>query len=585
MKVVVIASLAYSLVNFRGALLRRMVEEGHRVVACAPDRDAAVERALAEMGVLFRQVPMDRTGLNPWRDVATLSTMISLIRTERPDIVLAYTQKPIIYGGIATRLAGGRARFFAMVSGLGHVYGEENGVRRGAIRRLVSFLYSVAVARAAGIFVFNGDDAEEMLRHRIVTPDHAIMQVPGSGVDIARFMPAPVPDGPPTFLLVARLMREKGLAEFVTAARLVRARHPDARFRILGPMDSNPTGVGKAELDAWLATGDVEYLGETRDVIPFLTDCHVFVLPSYYREGLPRSILEAMASGRAIVTTDMPGCREPVEEGGNGFLVPPRDAEALATALTRFIEEPGLAARMGTRSRRLAEECYDVKLVNEGLIQAMGLSRGTRRPRRHSRALGDRRLLEVALALMMMTILLPVLALVALVVLVDVGHPVLFAQRRSGAGGRPFRLVKFRTMREAVDRFGRPLPDEQRMTAVGRVLRRTRLDELPELWNIIRGDMSIVGPRPLLPETLAAMPGAADRGAVRPGLTGWAQVNGNALLRDSDKMALDLWYVRNRSLWLDWRIVLATVTVVAGGEHINLRSIEDAHAGLADRRG
>jgi lipopolysaccharide/colanic/teichoic acid biosynthesis glycosyltransferase/glycosyltransferase involved in cell wall biosynthesis len=585
MKVVVVASLAYSLVNFRGALLARMVAEGHEVIACAPEPAPPEAAALAAMGIRYVPVAMDRTGANPLRDLATLSRLVRLLRAERPDVLLAYTQKPIVYGGLASRIVGG-VRFFAMVSGLGHVFSEGGGAKRRALRLVLSRMYRAAVKHAERIFVFNRDDAAEMRALNIVTTQ-PVDQVPGSGIDIRRFAHAPLPDGSLTFLLVARLMRDKGLGEFVAAARTIRARYPAVRFRILGPLDPNPTGITQAEVDLWAQSGDVEYLGETRDVAPFLADASVFVLPSYYREGLPRTILEAMAIGRAIITTDMPGCREPIVEGENGFLVPPRDADALAVAMQRFVDDPALAVSMGAASRTIAEATYDVDKVNDGIVTAMGLRRGataaTVVPRR---SLGDRPALEMPLAALALLLALPVMALVALVVLISLGRPVMFAQARAGRSGIPFTLRKFRTMRNSVDAAGEPLPDAARLTPTGRVLRRARLDELPGLWNVLRRDMSLIGPRPLLPHTVQAM-GAEGiaRGAVRPGLTGWAQVNGNALLRDGDKVALDLWYIAHRSLLLDVRIIARTLWVVVGGEAVRSHQIERAYARIADRRG
>jgi glycosyltransferase involved in cell wall biosynthesis len=176
------------------------------------------------------------------------------------------------------------------------------------------------------------------------------------------------------FLLVARLLCNKGLREYVAAARQVRRACPEARFQILGPHDANPAGLPEAELRSWIAEGVIEYLGETRDVTPFLAAATVFVLPTWYREGLPRTILEAMATGRAVITTDAPGCRDAVTDGDNGLLVPVRNADALAAAMRRFIDDPSLAARMGARGRRLAETRYDVAIVNRTLLDTMDLS-------------------------------------------------------------------------------------------------------------------------------------------------------------------------------------------------------------------
>jgi glycosyltransferase involved in cell wall biosynthesis len=372
MKIVVVASLAYSLVNFRGRLLQAMVVAGHEVVACAPDEDAEIERQLGLIGVAYFRMPMARAGLNPFADFATLLWLIRFFRRERPEIVLAYTQKPIIYGGIASRLSG-QGLFFAMVSGLGHVFGDKGSRAMQLLRAGVSVFYRWALMRAEAVFVFNGDDREEMLRHHIIRLDTRVIQVPGSGVDLAHYTQVPVPTKQLVFLMIARLLRSKGLDEYVAAARIVRAVCPDASFRLLGPIDPSPAGVGQAEIAAWAREGTIEYLGETRDVRPHLAAASVFVLPSWYREGLPRTILESMAAGRAVITTDTPGCREPIDEGSNGYIVPPRDAPALAQAMLQFVENPLLVAEMGDAARRTAEERFAVERVNAILLDAMGI--------------------------------------------------------------------------------------------------------------------------------------------------------------------------------------------------------------------
>lgn len=587
MKVLVLSSLAYSLVNFRGELLRGMIAAGNEVVACAPDPDPAVQSALAKLGVGFRVVAMARTGANPFADLATLWDYYGLIRRERPDVVLAYTQKPIIYGGLAARLAGG-TRYFAMCSGLGHAF-SGGGLRSLALRAIVTQLYRFAVAKAEAVFTFNCDDAGEMRRLGITSDRHAVIQVPGSGIDTLAFAREPVPDGPPVFLMIARLMRDKGLGEFVSAARALRKAGKPARFQVLGPRDSNPTGISSTEIQSWHDEGIIEYLGETRDVRPFLAASSVFVLPSYYREGLPRTILEAMAVGRAIITTDMPGCRETIFEGDNvnGILVPPRDADALTAAMQRFIDEPGLAASYGASSRRMAETLYDVRKVNAQLLDVMELDGkfAATVTARHSET-GWRRLLDVAASALGLILAAPLMALIALGVLLDSGSPVLFRQRRAGLGGRSFDLTKFRSMREIRDGAGRLLPDDQRMTAFGRFLRRSRLDELPELWNVLRGDMSFLGPRPLLPETIDGWGNrGAERCSVRPGLTGWAQVHGGPLLHPDDKLALDLWYVRNRSFWLDVSVLARTLAVVMRDDRVDGLEIRRVNASLGSRSG
>jgi len=371
MKIIVVASWTRSLLNFRRALLEEIVASGdHDVIACAPEDDPAIIGELENMGIRFQQIPMQRTSTNPFSDLKTLWSLRSLFNKERPDIVLAYTQKPIIYGGMASRLVRG-VRFFAMQTGLGYTFGEQN--KSSALRSVVSFLYRLGIKNAEAVIVFNRDDKAEMNKHGILQPDQKVVQVAGSGVDKNRFPASPIPEGDLVFLLVARLMIDKGLYEFVAAARKVRQEYPSARFQILGPFDANPASIKAEELQAWQQEGVIEYLGETRDVRPYLAKSSVFVLPSFHREGLPRSILEALSSGRAIVTTQMPGCRETVIEGQNGYLVEPQNSEALADAILNFTRNPELAVQMGASSRELVDKKFDVRLVNDQLLKTMGL--------------------------------------------------------------------------------------------------------------------------------------------------------------------------------------------------------------------
>ncbi|WP_150291998.1 glycosyltransferase family 4 protein [Sphingobium estronivorans] len=375
MKVVILSSLSWSLINFRGALIARMVSEGHEVVACAPDEEPEVLARLADMGVRFRRTPMARAGTNPLHDVRTLFHYIRLMRAERPDVVVAYTQKPIIYGGMAARLVG--ARYFAIMSGLGYVFSEEAEDRRW-LRSVVSRLYRVGVKRAGCIFVFNSDDRRVMRDSGIVSPGQRVMQVPGSGIDVRHFAGQALPEGPFTFLMMGRLMRDKGVGEYVEAARIIRARRPDVRFLLLTrPETENPTGYTTADLQLWREAGLIEFLPETRDVRPFIASAHVFVLPSFYREGLPRTILEALATGRPVITTNMPGCREPIEEGVNGLLVPPRDGPALAAAMEMLIADPARVATMARAARQTAVDIYDVDKVNAMLLDVMQLQAAT----------------------------------------------------------------------------------------------------------------------------------------------------------------------------------------------------------------
>ena len=372
MKVLMLSSLAWSLINFRGRLIEDLKRAGHDVTVCAPDDDPAVRARLAQMGVAFRLTPMDRAGTNPLSDLVTLARYALLMLRLRPDVVIAYTQKPIVLGGIATRLTR-TPRLHVLMSGLGYVFSDAAAGRRG-LRWAMSRAYRIAVKHARAIFVFNGDDRRALLAQGIIGPSHYVVQVPGSGVDVDHFTATPLPAGPPTFLMIARLMRDKGIADFAEAARLVRDHRRDTRFVLVGRLEpENPTGIPIAEVEQWVDDGLIEHVPETRDVRPYLARSHAFVLPSFYREGLPRTLLEALSSGRPVITTDLPGCREPVEPGVNGALVPPRDPPALAAAMLTMIADPARLGRMAEAARESAVARYDVAKVNAQLLSIMRL--------------------------------------------------------------------------------------------------------------------------------------------------------------------------------------------------------------------
>ncbi|MDG5747727.1 glycosyltransferase family 4 protein [Qipengyuania sp. XHP0207] len=379
MKIAVFSSLAFSLVNFRGNLLQDLRHAGHEVIAVAPDRDAAVEAKLAEWGIGFEQVPMARAGTNLLSDFGTLAAYVRMLRRHRPGAVIAYTQKPIIYGGIAARLCGIK-RFYALMSGLGYLFSDAASGRR-VLKAAFCRLYREGLRGAKRIFVFNSDDRPDMLAAGIVSFSSPVVQVPGSGVDVERFAQAPLPDGPIHFLMIGRLMRDKGVWEYAEAARQVRALHPEARFSLIGrPEPSNPTGLDDSDIARLSRDYPVERIPETNEIPRYLASAHAFVLPSYYREGLPRTILEALAVGRPVITTDMAGCRDAVVDGENGLLVQPRDAAALADAMLRLAGDRQLVHEMAARSRKLAEDVYDVRKVNALLLREMDLDRISRVP-------------------------------------------------------------------------------------------------------------------------------------------------------------------------------------------------------------
>lgn len=370
MKIAIFGGFAPSLYYFRGPMMRAMVAAGHEVVGLAPGEDSALIANLAAIGVGYRSIPLGRTGLNPLEDFRSLRAILAALREIRPDLLLSYTIKPVIYGSYAAARVGIPHRH-AMITGLGSTLMGE-GIKMRGMAVVAKWLYRLGIAKNEGIFFQNPDDRAFFEQNRLLPPRCRITMINGSGVDLNHFSYVPQPTGSLTFLLVARLTREKGVGEFVEAARILRSRYPEIRCQLLGPLDSNPSAISQEQMASWESEGVITYLGHSDDVRPFLEEAQVVVLPSY-GEGTPRSVLEAMATGRAVVTTLASGCRETVIDGKTGFLVPTKDPVALARAMARFTEEPALATTMGMAARAYAEEKFDVNKVNKVIMNALGL--------------------------------------------------------------------------------------------------------------------------------------------------------------------------------------------------------------------
>jgi glycosyltransferase involved in cell wall biosynthesis len=367
---VIISHQAFSLVNFRGPLIADLVSENIRVYALAPDYDDELRKQMLVLGALPIDFCLARAGMNPWRDFVDMFKLVVLLRSLHPDVTLGYTIKPVIYGTLAAWLARVPRRV-AMIEGLGYVFtcsGATMSWKRKLLLGTVSLLYRVALSRAHRVVFLNRDDNAEFVNGGLVDLSK-VVHLGGIGVDLDEWLPAPAVTTPVTFLLVARLLREKGIVEYAEAARLVKALHPGTRFLLLGGLDPNPGGLSQAEVQSWVNEGLLEWPGHV-EVKPWLVLTSVFVLPSY-REGLPRSTQEAMSMGRPVITTDVPGCRETVIDGVNGYLVPVREAAALAEAMTRFVVNPTLIESMGCESRRMAEDQFDVHKINARMLKIL----------------------------------------------------------------------------------------------------------------------------------------------------------------------------------------------------------------------
>jgi glycosyltransferase involved in cell wall biosynthesis len=370
-KLIIVGVSPHSLVNFRGELIKSFVSLDCEVIAIAssatPDEIDAVE----SLGVRYIDVPVVRTSINPFTDLKTMFFYQKVFEQEQPNFVLSYTIKPVVWGGLALR-SNRNAHFTALITGLGYAF-EGKGFKRGVLRFIVSQLYKLSLKHANQVVFQNYDDLNYFVENSLVAKEKTNV-VPGSGVPLAHFQQQSLPKGEVVFLMVARLLKEKGVYHFVEAACQVKKKFPNAHFQLLGGLDPSPDGINQSVVDEWVTQDCIAYLGETKDVRPYLTQSHVFVLPSYYREGLPRTILEAMATGRPILTTDNVGCREPILEGENGWLVPVKDSQALADRMIWFIEHPEQIERMGLASRKIAEDKFDVHKVNEEMLKIMEIA-------------------------------------------------------------------------------------------------------------------------------------------------------------------------------------------------------------------
>jgi glycosyltransferase involved in cell wall biosynthesis len=355
------------LYNFRSGLMRALKARGVLVIGGGAAGDG-FESKIETLGVPFVPLPVDKKGINPWNDMVLLRALYSLYHREKPDIVHHFTIKPVLYGSMAACLAG-VPRIVNTVTGIGYVF----IAHRYWLQYVVEWQYRVALACAHTTFFQNSDDLELFHRRRLVKLQNTAL-VPGSGVDCTLFSPTCAdtptsPAHPVIFLMIARLHYDKGIHEFVQAAAMVQHDFPHVQFQLLGGRDDrHPTAVAQTDLDQWQAAGLVTWLGEVADVRPVIAQADVVVLPSY-REGTPRALLEAAAMGKPLITTDTVGCREVVEEGINGLLVPVKNAPALAHAMVRMLSDPTMRERMGKAGREKMEREFDEQIVLDKILK------------------------------------------------------------------------------------------------------------------------------------------------------------------------------------------------------------------------
>lgn len=369
MRVVVVTGTARSLVSFRGHLIRAMVDAGHQVLALSSDDNPGIRDEIHQLGAEWRPIPILQGSANPGADVRLFRALRAELSESSADVVVGFTVKAAIWGAAAAASLG--LRSFAVITGLGHLFLDKTAI--GRFRLALSWpLLKFALSRCDRVFVQNPDDGDELVRLRLAAPND-ILELAGSGVELSLYPRSALPAGPVSFLFVGRLIREKGIAELFDAVRILRSEGLKPSVVVAGAADRND-GTFAADLQQQAEILGIEMLGRVPDVRPIMAAAHVLVLPSY-REGTPRSCLEAMCVGRPLIVTDVPGCRNVVREGVNGTLVAARDARALADSLKEFMEVPlERLADMGNASRQLVEERFDVNFVTRDLMEGMQLS-------------------------------------------------------------------------------------------------------------------------------------------------------------------------------------------------------------------
>lgn len=357
-----VTNVEWFFLSHRLPLARAMQRQGARVVIAAADTGRVPE--ITAEGFEFVALPFSRRGINPLAELRTLVAIVALYRRLRPDLIHQISIKPVLYGSLAARLAG-RPPLVNAISGLGHLFAEGN--IPVIARRLVESVYRIALGGRRTRTVFqNPEDRDEFVRRGLVPLQRTVL-VRGSGVDCAHFAARAEPPGDPIVMFAGRLLWEKGFGEFVEAARRVRQGGSAARFVLVGPADDdNPTAVTRAQIVPHVEAGVIEWWGPRRDMPEVLASSAIVVLPTFYKEGLPKVLLEAAAAGRPLVATDIPGCREIVRHGVNGFLIPTRDPAALTQRVEELLAAPALRQRFGAASRRIAvEEFSEGRVVSE----------------------------------------------------------------------------------------------------------------------------------------------------------------------------------------------------------------------------
>lgn len=371
MKILLIGNQSSTIILFRKKLIEQLVSRGVQVHVLVMDNDRGNFQQISTFGAIPEQYKFSRSGMNPVSDLVNTIALSKKIRHINPDVVFCFFPKPVIFGTLAAKFAGVK-NVYNLLEGLGFCYTahlKKDSFKKQVLRATQTFLYKLTLPRAKKVLFLNRDDYQDLvLENNIKISESEV--IGGIGVDLKDYSYNKPDTTIIHFGMVSRLLVEKGVREFVQAAKIVKSKFPDVKFSIAGAIDDNPGGITREQLNVWKQEGHVEFLGQISDVKSYLSELSVFVLPSY-REGIPRSTQEAMSIGRAIITTDVPGCRETIIHGLNGLMVPPWNVEALASAMISLIADPDQIVSMGMESRRMAEEKFDDNAATEKLINIL----------------------------------------------------------------------------------------------------------------------------------------------------------------------------------------------------------------------
>lgn len=375
MKFILIGTVASSFLGFRADLIKALLGKNHTVYAFTSEYTADELKKIVALGAIPVTYELSRGGLNPLVDIKSTYLLAKKIKAVSPDIVFSYFVKPVIFGALAAKLAK-VPKVIGMLEGLGYAFTDQPGglsKKTKIIKRVQVFLYKIALPKLDNIIFLNPDDPKDLLEANNIKVEK-ISVLGGIGLNLENYPYSNRYPTTTTFIFIARLLAEKGIHDYIAAARVVKNKYPDTKFIVLGAIDKEALGaLLESELQQLIEEGIVEYPGYVTNVSEWIANSSVFVLPSYYREGVPRSTQEAMAIGRAVITTDVPGCRETVVEGVNGFLVEKWNPKALAEKMIYFIEHPDQIKKMGYESYKIAQEKFDADKVNQRLLELMNL--------------------------------------------------------------------------------------------------------------------------------------------------------------------------------------------------------------------